>query len=172
LNVLVQGSLRDEEWHRQRFLALRATAPHYRIAIVSVTAPRDVVLQRVARRAQVTGRDVPLALIDAALEAAPRSVAALSSLADAVFHISNAVDGAMPIVLPPHTPADVSRTFADACAVPTTPRASTAQVTDGGEAVGGAGTVPTEGAGHAAGAPFVYVRPSGEVDKVADARGV
>ena len=58
-NVWVDGSLRDYQWYSQVFDTLREKWPAYRIAILYVYADKEVVLQRAAKRAVLTGREVP-----------------------------------------------------------------------------------------------------------------
>jgi hypothetical protein len=45
-NVLVDGSLRDAPWYEEYFEKLRGTYPHVRLAIIHVSAPREMVLAR------------------------------------------------------------------------------------------------------------------------------
>lgn len=45
-NVLVDGSLRDWEWYAEYFDQLRKTYKKLRIAILYVSAPRDVIFER------------------------------------------------------------------------------------------------------------------------------
>mmetsp|Transcript_10334 Transcript_10334/g.19023 ORF Transcript_10334/g.19023 Transcript_10334/m.19023 type:complete len:189 (+) Transcript_10334:552-1118(+) len=47
-NVLVDGSLRDAEWYQEYFQSLRKEYDALRIAILHITAPRDVAFERVA----------------------------------------------------------------------------------------------------------------------------
>ena len=55
-NLIVDGSLRDAEYHATLFQSLRDRYPHYSIAIVSVTADAEAIKLREARRAERTGR--------------------------------------------------------------------------------------------------------------------
>lgn len=95
-NVLVDSSLRDAHWYDGVFRGLRATSPRYRIAILMVTAPPETVYARVARRAAVTGRDVPHEVLNDAMARVPRSFARLAPLADYSAIIKNDVDGEAP----------------------------------------------------------------------------
>ena len=89
-NVLVDGSLRDAEWHQQYFLDLRRAQPNVRIAILHVTAPRSVVLSRAAARAETTGRAVPRETLEEALEMVPKSVEILKPMTDFFAELHNA----------------------------------------------------------------------------------
>lgn len=60
-HVWIDGSLRDGEWYLRAFREIRQRHPQYKIAIIHVQAREDVVLQRVAQRAEQTGRHVPKA---------------------------------------------------------------------------------------------------------------
>lgn len=95
-NVLVDSSLRDAHWYDLIFRGLRAARPHYRIAILMVTAPAETVYARVARRAAVTGRDVPREVLNDAMARVPRSFARLAPLADYAAVIRNDVDDESP----------------------------------------------------------------------------
>ena len=47
-NVLLDGSLRDADWYAEYFERLRGEFKSLRLAIIQVTAPRDVVFARAA----------------------------------------------------------------------------------------------------------------------------
>lgn len=87
--VLVDGSLRNEGWYRGKFARARVEWPAYRIAIILVTASRDAVYARAARRALTTGRVVPQEVLDDALLRVPASFAALQPLADYTCVLAN-----------------------------------------------------------------------------------
>jgi len=88
-NVWVDGSLRDYEWYSKVFDTLREKWPEYRIAILYVYADKEVVLERAAKRAGLTGREVPAADLVDSIEKVPKSVAILSPKADFTAYISN-----------------------------------------------------------------------------------
>jgi hypothetical protein len=87
--LLVDGSLRDVGWHKYLFDRIHNDYPMYRIAIVHITADRDVIIDRAQSRALKTGRVVPLELLEDSMKQVPESVAILSSQADAVHVIAN-----------------------------------------------------------------------------------
>ena len=100
-NVLVDGSMRNSRWYAQEWARLKATAPHYRVAVLLVTAPAATVHARAARRAAHTGREIPREVIEDSIERAPRTFALLQPLADYACCIDSA--GEDPVILPPHT---------------------------------------------------------------------
>ena len=102
-NVLVDGSLRNAAWYTSCFARIRATFPHYRIAILLVTASRERIHERATRRALVTGRTVPQKVLDEAFEQVPLSFAALAPLADFTATIVNDDDRGPPAMVLPAT---------------------------------------------------------------------
>eukprot|EP01063_Lacrimia_lanifica_P026749 TRINITY_DN3657_c2_g1_i1.p1 TRINITY_DN3657_c2_g1~~TRINITY_DN3657_c2_g1_i1.p1 ORF type:complete len:672 (+),score=241.48 TRINITY_DN3657_c2_g1_i1:103-2118(+) len=95
-NVWVDGSLRDAEWYTQVFAKIKEEHPEYRIAILHVKAPLDVVLQRAESRGKVTGRFVPENEIIDSHKRVPQAVLELggSGHCNFVAHIQN--DGVAP----------------------------------------------------------------------------
>ena len=110
-HVIVDGTLRDTRWYAARIGRLRAEFPAYRVAILLVTAPRELVLARAERRARATGRHVPRATLDDAMARCPRSYAALAPLADYSCVIHNDADGAPPRVALPETLESFAKTW-------------------------------------------------------------
>ena len=45
-NVVIDGALESPEWRKQQFETLRTQYPNLKLAILHITAPRDVILQR------------------------------------------------------------------------------------------------------------------------------
>jgi hypothetical protein len=89
MSILVDGSLRDVVYYESLFRRIRTEYPSYRIAIIHITASRDVIYNRAATRANITGRVVPTQLLEESIQQVPKSVAKLSPLADAVHVIAN-----------------------------------------------------------------------------------
>ena len=81
-NVVVDGSLRAYRWYRQYFARLRAAFPSLKIAIFSISAPRQSILHNAADRALETGRFVPLKTLERVMEEVPQSMGILAPLAD------------------------------------------------------------------------------------------
>ena len=88
-HVWVDGSLRDGEWYSGEFERISREHPAYKIAIVHVVATRSVVLERAERRAQITGRHVPISEIDDSLARVPRSVERLRTAVDFLAVVDN-----------------------------------------------------------------------------------
>ena len=88
-NVLVDGSLRDAAWYRYYFQQLRESHPRLQIAILHVTAPRDLVMKRADERSKTTGRVVPRKTLEDALEQVPKSIALLRPECDFFAEIQN-----------------------------------------------------------------------------------
>mmetsp|Transcript_27440 Transcript_27440/g.35969 ORF Transcript_27440/g.35969 Transcript_27440/m.35969 type:complete len:450 (-) Transcript_27440:219-1568(-) len=86
-NVLVDGSLRDSEWHTLYFKKLKEEYPEYKIGIIHITAPEEQIFQRAAKRAETTGRVVPENLLKETLEQVPASVDILSQLPEVNYTI-------------------------------------------------------------------------------------
>lgn len=59
MNVWVDGSLRNSEWYESELKRIRIQYPQYRIAIISISAPEDMIENNIKRRAKETGRDIP-----------------------------------------------------------------------------------------------------------------
>eukprot|EP00529_Nitzschia_sp_RCC80_P013921 CAMPEP_0113482394 /NCGR_PEP_ID=MMETSP0014_2-20120614/22896_1 /TAXON_ID=2857 /ORGANISM="Nitzschia sp." /LENGTH=728 /DNA_ID=CAMNT_0000375909 /DNA_START=234 /DNA_END=2420 /DNA_ORIENTATION=- /assembly_acc=CAM_ASM_000159 len=91
-NVVVDGSLRDSNWYIEYFARLRKEYPQFMQSIIHVTAPRDAVLARAAKRAEITGRIVPEATLLAALEQVPKSVNILKHHVTYYAEINNPPD--------------------------------------------------------------------------------
>ena len=71
----------------QVFDDIRARFPHYRIAIVYITASETVVRQRIHARSLKTGRMVPESQIVRSLESPEKSIALLAPKTDLVVRI-------------------------------------------------------------------------------------
>lgn len=108
-NLIVDGSLRDQEWYTGLFARYRKQYPAYRLAIIHVDAPPEVVRRRARERALMTGRSVPLSVLEAALAQVPPSVEALTPLVDLSVTIENADDESPPIFKEPWTCLRFSR---------------------------------------------------------------
>ena len=76
-NVCVDGSLRNVEWYSKVFDDIRKRFPHYRIALLLIGASKEVVYDRVRRRAAKTKRFVPEERILDSLASLPRAMAVL-----------------------------------------------------------------------------------------------
>uniref|UniRef100_A0A7S1BFA9 Zeta toxin domain-containing protein n=1 Tax=Corethron hystrix TaxID=216773 RepID=A0A7S1BFA9_9STRA len=107
-NVLVDGSLRDSDWYIQYFAQLRADYPVLRLAILHVTAPREAVLERAQKRGEMTGRKIPIATLEMAMDQVPKAVQHLSPLSDYFCELDNS-PGAENVVIT--TPGVTNESF-------------------------------------------------------------
>lgn len=89
-NVLVDGSLRNAVWYQVYIQELRTSFRLLRIAILHVTAPRHLVLQRAHERGQSTSRVVPHSVLEHALKHVPKSIQLLKHHVDYFCEIENA----------------------------------------------------------------------------------
>ncbi|CAK9048564.1 unnamed protein product [Durusdinium trenchii] len=88
-HIWVDGSLRNAEWFVNVFSGIRERYPAYQIAIFKITAPEEIIRNRVCRRAQQTGRSIPEATLKASLAAVERSVLTLMPHADFIASMDN-----------------------------------------------------------------------------------
>lgn len=88
--IVVDGTLRDVEWHRGLIHRIRKKFPSYRFGILQVKAPPELVLERALSRQKDTGRAVPESKIMLSIEQVPKSVAALREEVEFVSVIENA----------------------------------------------------------------------------------
>lgn len=88
-HVLVDGSLSNGEWFSGVFDDIRARFPHYRIAIVYITASEATVRKRIHARSLKTGRMVPESQIVRSLESPEKSISLLAPKTDLVVRIVN-----------------------------------------------------------------------------------
>jgi predicted kinase len=110
-NVLVDGSLRDAAWYQAYFERLRQDYPDINIGILHVTAPPELVYQRAAKRAQQTGRVVPMSTLNTSMEQVPTSVALLRDSTDFCAEIFNG-DGELKLDTPNMTWKDFREAWA------------------------------------------------------------
>jgi len=91
-NVIFDGSLRDVEWYKLYFAKLRHAFPGIRIMILHIQADRETVLRRAEERGRKTGRVVPRSILEASMDAVPKSVAALATYVDVALRVLNMPD--------------------------------------------------------------------------------
>ena len=116
-NVLKDGSLRDADWYKNYFAELRKSFPGIRLGIIHVTAPLDVILERVHERAKQTGRIVPRAVLAATAKQVPVSVRILKAYVDFFLEIDNSIqeDGTGTVVTRGMSISDVKENFVQRC---------------------------------------------------------
>ncbi len=151
--VLVDGSLRNAEWFAAKFDRFRQEFPHYRIAILLIQASPESVHERASRRGAVTGREVPVVVLDAAIDAVPRSFAALEPLVDLSAVIRNDANGHAPVFQPPSSMEALAAAFGDIARTPLADDVSSCRVRhsstedEGTLAVGGGAGAAVDGRG-------------------------
>lgn len=75
-HVWVDGSLSDGAWFSKVFQDIRKRYPHYRIAIIHITASEGTIRERIQQRAALTGRSIPESQIARSLECPEQSIKA------------------------------------------------------------------------------------------------
>mmetsp|Transcript_18 Transcript_18/g.36 ORF Transcript_18/g.36 Transcript_18/m.36 type:complete len:750 (+) Transcript_18:51-2300(+) len=88
-NVWVDGSLSDGAWFSKEFDDIRNRFPHYRIAIIYITASEETVRARIAKRSAETGRSIPESQIVRSLQSPEASIRLLAPKTDLVVRITN-----------------------------------------------------------------------------------
>lgn len=88
-NVIVDGSLRHVNWHASYIDSLRKRFPILKIAIMEVSAPDKTTLSRALRRAEISGRVVPVSVLEESIRQVPLAVAQLKPLADFTCTLRN-----------------------------------------------------------------------------------
>jgi hypothetical protein len=73
-NVWVDGSLSSGQWFSSVFQDIRKRYPHYRIAIIHITASEATIRERIARRSAATGRSIPESQIVRSLQCPEESI--------------------------------------------------------------------------------------------------
>lgn len=92
LHVIFEGTLKSP-WYTAHIASLKRDYPAYRLALIAVTAPLEVIKKRVMERGQRTGREVPLAVVEEAFSKVPGAHKPLIPLMDFTVKYMN-VDGA------------------------------------------------------------------------------
>jgi hypothetical protein len=115
-NVVIDGTLSSKDWANRLIARIRHSSPAYKIAVIYVTAPLEMVLQRAADRAAVTGRTVPVDLITSAWTSCAQTVAEVAKIVDLTATIDNDDDNREPVLVnlkDAYGAAVESATFAD-----------------------------------------------------------
>ena len=87
LPAVIDSSLRDVDFWKAMMIRMRQEHAQYRLCIMHVVASARSVFERVQRRAEQTGRMVPLGLLVDTLESVPKSVRDLSYIVDVLATI-------------------------------------------------------------------------------------
>ena len=77
-HVWVDGSLRDGSWYQKVFERIQERHTSYQIAIFHIVADPTTVFERATRRAEATGRHVPLDEIEDSIKRVPKAVEMLA----------------------------------------------------------------------------------------------
>jgi len=88
-NIIFDGSLRDTEWYKMYFKKLRDNFPGIRLMILHIEAEKESVLKRAEARGKETGRMVPREILEASMEAVPRSCKVLAPFVDVAINVKN-----------------------------------------------------------------------------------
>jgi len=88
-NIILQGTLRSEQFNQKLFEDIRRNHPEYRIGILWVHADPDVAKQRAASGPYRDGRVVPDEQQRKAVDSVPRVVQRLASASDFVIEVDN-----------------------------------------------------------------------------------
>mmetsp|Transcript_19845 Transcript_19845/g.41786 ORF Transcript_19845/g.41786 Transcript_19845/m.41786 type:complete len:438 (-) Transcript_19845:67-1380(-) len=90
MDVWIDGSLRNWQWYEIELKRIRKQYPQYRIAIISISAPQEMITSNIKRRAKETGREIPDEMRQAANSDAIRhGVIKLTHLVDLVASVRN-----------------------------------------------------------------------------------
>jgi hypothetical protein len=162
MNVVVDGSLRNSTWYAAAIGRIRAEFPSYRIAILLVTVSPQTAHARAERRAAITGRYIPKALLDDTIVQVPRSFATLRHLVDFNAVVDNDSDDRDPVLQPPATLESFVAVWRPP---PTRPNPVFDEEEAGGSVKAAAALVPrdaTADAGDSGGAPAGSRRSEGD----------
>lgn len=88
-NVWIDGPLQDVTWRLQQFETLKSLHPKLKIALIHVTAPLEVIVERNEQQAEITGYPIPLEYTQARLEQIPDRAQAVKSHVDFFCTIHN-----------------------------------------------------------------------------------
>eukprot|EP00956_Cyclotella_meneghiniana_P026756 scaffold58624_cov81-Cyclotella_meneghiniana.AAC.1 len=90
MDVWIDGSLRNHDWYEQELKRIRRRHPQYRIAIIVISAPDEMIDSNIKKRAEETGRDIPQELRKASsTKEINHGVAKLMYLTDLVASVHN-----------------------------------------------------------------------------------
>jgi len=85
-NVIIDGTLSNSKWYIKHIHKLRESFPHYDIGILYVTAPPNMVQERILQR----HRKVPSHIVQRIQQNVPQSMTKLSHRVDIFFEVRNA----------------------------------------------------------------------------------
>mmetsp|Transcript_28870 Transcript_28870/g.69574 ORF Transcript_28870/g.69574 Transcript_28870/m.69574 type:complete len:436 (+) Transcript_28870:68-1375(+) len=90
MDVWVDGSLRDWKWYERELQRIRTQYPQYRIAIISISAPEELIESNIKKRALETGRAIPDELRRAtSIDEIGKGIVKLVYLVDMIASVQN-----------------------------------------------------------------------------------
>lgn len=90
MDVWVDGSLQNSAWYEVELQRIRNSYPNYRVAIISISAPDDMIENNIKRRAIETGRGIPHELQKTfSVDEIGKGVQKLTHLVDLVASVRN-----------------------------------------------------------------------------------
>lgn len=93
MDVWVDGSMRNWKWYESELHRIRKEHPQYRIAIITISAPDEMIERNITKRAAETGRDIPLELRQAtSVDETSKGIMRLTYLVDLVASVQNVPD--------------------------------------------------------------------------------
>lgn len=113
-NVVLDGSLHDADWYAGFYQELRDKYPKMRLALLHITAPRELILHRATDVEMWTHRHISIERIDKILAQIPVSIERLRPEVNYLCELHNGRDG---IKIIGDTWDHFSQTFQQTCAV-------------------------------------------------------
>lgn len=90
MDVWVDGSLRNWKWYEIELKRIREQHPQYRIAIIAISAPDEMIEQNIKKRAAETGREIHHELQQASsADNTGKGIMRLTHLVDLVASVQN-----------------------------------------------------------------------------------
>ena len=90
MDVWVGGSLRNWKWYEIELNRIREQHSQYRIAIITISAPDEMIENNIMKRAAETGREIPQELRQASsVDNTGRGIMRLTHLEDLVASVQN-----------------------------------------------------------------------------------
>jgi predicted ABC-type ATPase len=89
-NIFVDTSFSDKDSYVKFFKNFRVEHPEYSTMVISVSAPREIMTQRIEERGRITGRFVPQEVFDRMARGSADTVPAVLQMLDGAIIIDNA----------------------------------------------------------------------------------
>lgn len=88
-NIIVDGALKDTEWYKNFFQSIREEFSNYRIAILHVSAPKELIYERAEALGKETGKTIPRELLDQLIVSVPKACKTLQPYVDFFCELRN-----------------------------------------------------------------------------------